>query len=132
MRLGTRRALFLNLALQALGVLLPVVSPNAVGFLGSALIVGGTFMGTTTISMLAARRVAHTMRMSILAVMTACFGIGQIVGPLVANAMYAPHHSFSGSLETAAAALAVGALLCIRLGGSEQSHADKNRNRMPG
>jgi MFS family permease len=123
MRLGTRRALFLNLALQAVGVILPVLLPNPVGYLGSALIVGGTFMGTTTIAMLAARRVAHTMRMSILAVMTACFGIGQIVGPLVANAMYAPHHSFSGSLETAAAALAVAGLFCIRLGKSDQGSA---------
>ena len=96
-----------DLALQAIGVILPVVAPNPVGYLGSALIVGGTFMGTATIAMLAARRVAHTMRMSILAVMTACFGIGQIVGPLVANAMYAPHHSFAGSLEVAAAALAL-------------------------
>jgi MFS family permease len=84
------------------------------------LIVGGTFMGTTTISMLAARRVAHSLRVSILAVMTACFGIGQIVGPLVANAMYAPHHSFAGSLSAAAAALAVAALLCVRLTRSPQ------------
>ncbi|MFK4447313.1 MFS family permease [Caballeronia udeis] len=114
MRLGTRRALFVNLALQAAGVILPVLAPNPAGYLGSALIVGGTFMGTTTISMLAGRRVAHTLRVSILAVMTACFGIGQIVGPLVANAMYAPHHSFSGSLSVAAAALAVAALLCVR------------------
>jgi MFS family permease len=123
MRLGTRRALFLNLALQAVGVILPVLLPNPVGYLGSALIVGGTFMGTTTIAMLAARRVAHTMRISILAVMTACFGIGQIVGPLVANAMYAPHHSFSGSLETAASALAVAGLFCIRLSKPGQGSA---------
>lgn len=115
MRLGTRRALFLNLALQAVGVVLPVVFANQVGYLGSALIVGGTFMGTATIAMLAARRVAHTMRISILAMMTACFGVGQIVGPLVANTMYASHHSFSTSLETAAAALAVAALLCVRV-----------------
>jgi MFS family permease len=115
MRLGTRRALFLNLALQAIGVILPVISPNPAGYLGSALIVGGTFMGTATIAMLAAGRVAHTMRVSILAVMTACFGVGQIVGPLVANAMYASHHSFATSLETAAAALALAALLCVRL-----------------
>jgi MFS family permease len=80
-------------------------------------------MGTTTIAMLAARRVAHTMRISILAVMTACFGIGQIVGPLVANAMYAPHHSFSGSLETAASALAVAGLFCIRLSKPGQGSA---------
>jgi MFS family permease len=119
MRLGTRRALFLNLTLQAIGVILPVVAPNPAGYLGSALIVGGTFMGTATIAMLAARRVAHTMRMSILAVMTACFGIGQIVGPLVANAMYAPHHSFAGSLVVAAAALALAALLCVRVARSD-------------
>jgi MFS family permease len=115
MRLGTRRALFLNLTLQAVGVILPVVSPTPVGYLGSALIVGGTFMGTTTIAMLAARRVAHTMRMSILALMTAFFGIGQIVGPFVASTMYAPQHSFAGSLMVAAAALCLASLLCVRV-----------------
>jgi predicted MFS family arabinose efflux permease len=116
MRLGTRRALFLNLILQAIGVILPVVMPTPAAYLASALIVGGTFMGTTTIAMLAARRVAYTMRISILSLMTAVFGIGQIAGPFVANTMYARHHSFAGSLEVAAAALGMGAMLCVHLG----------------
>jgi len=114
-RLGTHRALQLNLILQAIGVILPVISPNAVGYLGSALIVGGTFMGTATISMLAARRVAHTVRFNILAAMTASFGLGQIIGPLVASTLYARSQSFSASLQVATAALVLAALLCVRL-----------------
>jgi predicted MFS family arabinose efflux permease len=114
MRLGTRRALFLNLTLQAFGVILPVINPNALGYLGSALIVGGTFMGTATIAMLAARHVAHTIRASILAAMTASFSVGQIVGPLVASALYARSQSFSASLQVAAVALSLAAFLCIR------------------
>lgn len=114
MRLGTHRALFLNLTLQAVGVILPVISPNALGYLGSALIVGGTFMGTTTIAMLAARRVAHTVRSNILAAMTASFGVGQIIGPLVASALYTGNQSFSASLQVACAALVLAAILCVR------------------
>lgn len=113
-RLGTRLALFLNLALQAIGVVLPAISATPAGYLGSALMVGGTFMGTATISMLAARRIAHTMQTSILAAMTVSFGIGQIAGPLVASALYARTQSFSMSLEAAGAALAIAACLCIK------------------
>jgi MFS family permease len=115
MRYGTRRGLALNLMVQAFGVILPLVAPDAFGYLGSALLVGGTFMGIVTIAMLAARRVAHTVRVGIMALMTACFGLGQIVGPLIANLLYAADNSFNGSLLTAAAALTVAALLCVRL-----------------
>jgi len=115
LRLGSRVALFLNLVLQAIGVILPVISPTPIGYLGSALIVGGTFMGTATISMLSARRIAHTTRSSILAAMTASFGLGQIVGPFVASALYASTQSFSASLLAAGSALGIAALLCIDL-----------------
>ncbi len=113
LRLGTRPALFLNLALQGIGVLLPAVSATPLGYLGSALMVGSTFMGTPTISMLAARRIAHTMQTSILAAMTASFGVGQIAGPMIASALYARMQSFSLALQAAGAALALAALLCI-------------------
>lgn len=76
---------------------------------------GCTFMGTATISMLSARRIAHTMRSSILAAMTASFGLGQIVGPFVASAFYASTQSFSASLLAAGSALGIAALLCIDL-----------------
>jgi hypothetical protein len=115
-RWGTRRSLMVNLLAQAIGVALPAMAHSPVAYLGSALLVGGTFMGTVTIAMPAARRVAGTVRFNILAIMTAAYGIGQIVGPLVATALYARWQSFDASLVLAALTLVVAAAACIGRG----------------
>lgn len=111
-RVGTRRALAINLVVQAVGVLLPVLLPSAAGYLGSAILVGGTFVGTVTIVMLAARHVAHRVRFNIVAVLTAAYGIGQIAGPLMSGVLMGRAHSFTGPLLSAAVALVVAAALC--------------------
>ncbi|TCG03192.1 MFS transporter [Paraburkholderia steynii] len=115
-RYGTRFSLVLNLVVQAIGVVLPALDHSALSYLTSALLVGGTFMGTVTIAMPAARRVAHAVRFNMLAGMTAAYGIGQIVGPLVANALYTSSHTFTGSLFTAMGTLILAAILAIGVG----------------
>lgn len=45
--------------------------------------------------------------------MTASYGVGQITGPLMANALYARTASFDGSLMIAAVALVIGSILCL-------------------
>jgi hypothetical protein len=114
-RYGTRVSLVMNLTVQAIGVALPALDHSALSYLTSALLVGGTFMGTVTIAMPAARRVAHAVRFSMIAGMTAAYGIGQIVGPLAANALYASSHSFTGSLLAATGTLLLAAFLAIGL-----------------
>jgi hypothetical protein len=113
MKAGTRRAMFFNLACQAVGVALPAMAPNLTGFLVSALLVGGTFVGTVTIAMPAGKRLAHRIRFNILASMTAAYGVGQIAGPLVAGALLTRTHSFALSLICAASALVAGALVSL-------------------
>ncbi|EHP44642.1 major facilitator transporter [Cupriavidus basilensis OR16] len=112
-RLGTRRALALNLLVQAAGVILPALSHSAVAYLASALLVGGTFVGTVTIAMPAAKRVAHRVTFNLLAIMTAAYGVGQIAGPLVSTALMAHSHSFSGPLAAAAGTLLAAAAFCF-------------------
>lgn len=112
LRMGTKRSLALNLALQAAGVVLPLIHAPA-AYILSALLVGGTFMGTVTIAVPAARRVASSVRFNILAVMTASYGIGQIVGPLAANAFYGLTQTFDASLMAAGGALLLAAGLAI-------------------
>ena len=111
--IGTRKSLFLNLIVQAIGVALPVLIPNAAGYLISALLVGASFMGTVTIAMPAGQRLAKASGSNLMAKMTVVYSIGQIAGPLVANGFYARTHSFSWSLTTAALALACGALISV-------------------
>ncbi|NTH48933.1 YbfB/YjiJ family MFS transporter [Agrobacterium rhizogenes] len=111
-RLGTRRSLIGNLTLQAVGVLLPVWH-TPMAYILSALLVGATFMGTVTIAMPAARRVAAKVRFNMLAIMTAAYGIGQIIGPLVANSLYTRTGTFDLPLVLAALALMLAACMCI-------------------
>ena len=115
LKLGSRRALALNLLVQALGVMLPALGESAVLYLGSAVLVGGSFMGTVTIAMPAARAAASQVRFNMLAAMTALYGVGQIVGPLVASGLHGLTGSFIPALGTAGGALLVGALCCLPL-----------------
>lgn len=110
---GTRKTLALNLATQVVGVALPALTHAPLAQLASALLVGGSFIGTVTIVMLAARAVAHSMKINMLAAVTASYGVGQIIGPLVAAGLFARTQSFDEPLLAAAGALAVGTVLCL-------------------
>lgn len=110
---GTRQALVLNLSIQAGGVVLPVFFPSAAGYLLSAFLVGGTFMGTVTIAMPAAQRIGRATKKGFMAKMTVFYSVGQITGPIVANALYAHSQSFSLSLIAAGTTLIAGALISL-------------------
>jgi predicted MFS family arabinose efflux permease len=114
-RLGTRQALRLNLLLQALGVALPVLAPSAAGYLLSAILVGGTFVGTVTIAMPAAQRAAVKAGTNMMAIMTLVYGVGQIIGPVLAGSLYAQSHSFNSALLAAAGTLLLAIIVSLRL-----------------
>ena len=95
--------------------MLPALGESAVLYLGSAVLVGGSFMGTVTIAMPAARAAASQVRFNMLAAMTALYGVGQIAGPLAASALRGMTGSFIPALGAAASALLVGALCCLPL-----------------
>jgi MFS family permease len=110
-RLGTKISLVTNLIVQAIGVGVPVLIPSAIGYLLSALLVGGSFMGTVTIAMPAAQGAAKQVPGNLMAIMTFVYGLGQISGPLVANIFYERFQSLSGSLIAAAVALLAASLI---------------------
>ena len=114
-RIGTQAALQANLLIQAVGVALPVLSQSPAAYLSSALLVGGTFMGTVTIAMPAAQRAARASGKNLMATMTLVYGVGQIIGPVVADALHARSQSFSSSLAVAAGALVVAAAVALAL-----------------
>ncbi len=110
---GARHALIANLLVQAVGVVLPAFSHSLLVCLASALLTGFTFMGTVTIALPEARRLAHLVSFNMIAAMTALYGVGQIAGPLVAGQLYQMSGSFSPSLFSATAALLLAAVLAI-------------------
>ncbi|OTG86455.1 MFS transporter [Acinetobacter sp. ANC 4558] len=111
---GTRIALSANLIIQAFGVILPNVSTSTFGYLLSAFLVGGTFMGTVTITMPVAQSIAKQTKRNLLAIMTIFFSIGQIMGPLVTNTLFAITHSFNSALYVASIALLIASLISIK------------------
>ncbi|EXB47494.1 YbfB/YjiJ family MFS transporter [Acinetobacter sp. 1000160] len=113
-KLGTRVALSSNLGLQAIGVVLPIIIPTALGYLLSALLVGGTFMGTVTIAMPVAQRITRQSKSNLIAIMTVVYGLGQIIGPITANALFTIYHTLNSSLITAATALLIATLMSLK------------------
>lgn len=92
------------LLLQAVGIALPAFTPAAPAAVASAVLFGATFVGVTTLSLASGR---HLQVPRAVAVLTAGYGIGQVLGPLVVEP------TLHGGYR---AALAVGACLVLAAG----------------
>jgi predicted MFS family arabinose efflux permease len=100
-RIGLINGYALSCAVEAVGVLASLW-PHALGLAVSAVLLGGTFVGITALGLEAARKEAGANPRSALGLMTAAFGVGQIVGPSAAG--YAKDMTGSFTLATLAAA----------------------------
>jgi predicted MFS family arabinose efflux permease len=109
-RLGELRAYALSCAIQAVGVALSVLWPTTAGAIAAALLLGGTYMGSTALGLTAARRFAAKPRQA-LARMTAAFGLGQMIGPLFAGLVAERSGSFLIPSLVAAGGLVLAAVL---------------------
>jgi predicted MFS family arabinose efflux permease len=103
--------------LMMAGVALPALWPTLTAILVAALLVGGTYMVVTMLGLREARRAADAEATSFIAVMTAAFAIGQIVGPLVVSAVAHRPHGFATALLGAAAVLLLAAVSLWRSSG---------------
>lgn len=95
---------------QAVGIALGIVWPNAAGFSFGSILIGLPFTAITLFAMREARLLRGEHAAALMGYATAAYGIGQIAGPLVAAPLAAATGSFSPSLWLAAAALVAGAL----------------------
>ena len=110
-RVGIARAFALACVLEAVGVAASVLWITTPGILLAAALLGGTFMGLTALGLIQARQHASGDPRRTLAIMTAAFGFGQIVGPAVAGVVYDATGSFVAPSLAAVAALLIGAVL---------------------
>lgn len=128
-RVGSVAALVAAYTAQAIGVLLPVVSEGKWAAAGSALLFGGSFMGITALTVTYGRRVAGSDRAGLaIGLLTAAFGVGQVLGPLAAVVLAGDTGGFGPALVFASALVASGALLLLVVGHLED-RGDKYRNR---
>ncbi len=105
-RLGVLKAFAIACLVEAVGVAASVLATSPAWLIAAAILVGGTFMGITALGLIAARGMAGPAGRRAVGLLTAAFGLGQIIGPLVAG--YG--HEWTGSF-LAPSLLAVGALI---------------------
>ncbi|KVA03719.1 MFS transporter [Burkholderia latens] len=96
-------------ATQALGIAAGIVWPSAAGFSAGSALLGLPFTAITLFAMREARRLHGERAAGLMGYATASYGVGQILGPLVAAPLTARFGSFSPALWVAAGALLVGA-----------------------
>src|SRR5262249_15359687 len=112
-RIGISRSFALACVLEAIGVAAGGVWVRPAGILLAAALLGATFMGLTAFGLIWGRRLSEGDPRSTLALMTAAFGFGQIVGPALAGTVYDATGSFLAPSLIAAGALLAGAALAI-------------------
>jgi predicted MFS family arabinose efflux permease len=113
-RIGIPGAFATAALTEAAGVLASVVWPSAVGISLAAVLVGGTFMGLTALGLLRGRELAPGNPRPVMAAMTGAFGVGQIVGPILAGVVSDILAGFTIPSLAAAGALVLAAWLARR------------------
>jgi predicted MFS family arabinose efflux permease len=108
-RIGVFTALAAACALEAVGVLASVLTASVAGAVVAAVFLGGTFIGITALGLAGGRTLSDADPRRVLALLTVAFGLGQIVGPILAGAMVDRTGSFTLPSLVAAAALLVAA-----------------------
>jgi predicted MFS family arabinose efflux permease len=121
-RFGNMAAFALGGVVESIGVVASVTLGGHAGPLLGGLLLGCTFIAMTAIGLLAARLFAPSAPRRALATMTAFFGTGQILGPLVAGVIADRTGSFTIPSLVAAAALLLCALIGFSVGGPQRQH----------
>ena len=112
-RWGVLRAYSLACLAEAVGVAAGGLWPNMPGALLASVLLGGTFMGITALGFVAARELAPEQQRRSAALMTAGFGVGQIVGPVVAGWLLDRVDNFMLPSLLGATALVAGAVVAM-------------------
>ena len=120
-RLRTRGDLRLPLAggylVQAAGIAVSVWSPSLAGFALGSLLLGIPFTANTFFAMQEVRRLRPAQTAAYIGLLTAVYGVGQIVGPplvaLLLHSSATPGEGFTRALLIAMSALLVGAAMYV-------------------
>ncbi|MFD1987532.1 YbfB/YjiJ family MFS transporter [Mesorhizobium newzealandense] len=106
-RIGLYAAYALGCFVEVVGVTASVAIGGRTGPLLGGLLLGGTFIAITALGLQAARQQAPRAPRRIFALMTASFGLGQIIGPIAAGLLAQASGDFFLASITAAAMLVV-------------------------
>jgi len=110
-RFGNKAALLAAYTLQALGILLSIRADSAIEVLFIAASFGGTFLGIVALTLAEGNRRLPADSRRAAAILTTCFSLGQMLGPLLAGILADLRHGFELPLLLAAGSVAIGGVL---------------------
>ncbi|MEI9415582.1 YbfB/YjiJ family MFS transporter [Mesorhizobium sp. Cs1321R2N1] len=106
-RIGLYAAYALGCFVEVVGVTASVAAGGRTGPLLGGVLLGGTFIAITALGLQAARQQASGSPRRVFALMTASFGLGQIIGPIAAGLLAQASGDFFLASIVAAAVLVV-------------------------
>jgi predicted MFS family arabinose efflux permease len=112
-RIGILPAFAVASLVEAAGVVASVLWLQTMGVVIAALFLGGTFMGLTALGLIGARETAEGDPRGRIALMTAAFSLGQIIGPTFAGFAYDATGSLAVPSLLAAGGLVIAAVLAL-------------------
>ncbi|MGI9400257.1 MAG: YbfB/YjiJ family MFS transporter [Rhizobiaceae bacterium] len=98
---------------EAVGVGLPAIIVSPFALVIAAILLGGTFIAITAIGLSHARQLAPDNTSRAIALMTASFGLGQMIGPVVAGMLFERTGGLTVASKLAAIALVIAAGLAL-------------------
>ncbi len=113
-RAGYARALAGAYVLQAIGIALPIAGGAGAAF-ASAVLFGGTFAGITALTLTLGGHLAPSRSARLIGMLTAVFGLGQMIGPVLGGVIAHRAQDFTPALAAASALVLTGGVLMASL-----------------
>lgn len=110
---GFVKSLVAAMALQSLGIAMPVFWISQSSLIVSAILFGATFMGITTLATTLARQMNPSNSNRIIGYLTAIYAVGQMIGPTIAGVLSSFTNNFNSALLGAASVVLIGSSMLI-------------------
>ena len=112
-RFGSSNIIIIALLLQAVGILIPVLSSNVYLNLLSGVLYGGTFIGLVALFMNLGGQLSKGNPVVLMGAMTSSYGIGQVIAPLYSIYFIEKYGNYDYALILTALIVVAGAILLL-------------------
>jgi predicted MFS family arabinose efflux permease len=109
-RWGKKWTLTVTMIVQSISIAIPVLVHSSAAVFVGAFLFGATFMGITMLTVSLAKELYPQNNRKIIGLLTTFFGLGQIIGPLIAGHLISGNGSYLTALIGAALIVLLGAV----------------------